>query len=59
MRRRKHRATNCVICGRELTGAPTKRWWIHVSARKGICYECILKLAKSVLRAMEKYTEEG
>lgn len=44
----------CVICERTLRKSPTKRWWIKLRYKKGVCYECILSLADTVLKMMEK-----
>jgi len=44
----------CVWCNRPLHESPTHRYWMrHATHGKGICYECVLRLAYMVLRGME------
>ena len=49
----------CVICERKLKPSPTKLWWYELSFGKGICYECILRLATAVLQSLESYVDGG
>ena len=46
--------TKCFVCECELKESPTYKWYMDLSWDKQICYDCIIKLAKSVLFAMEK-----
>jgi hypothetical protein len=43
----------CLVCDSPLRDAPTRRWWLDKDGTHGICYDCILHLAKHVLWAME------
>lgn len=48
------KTSKCVICERKLKPPPTKRWWLEIRYREGICHECILRLASMVLKLMQK-----
>ena len=44
----------CVWCDRPLHESPTTLYWLrHAKRRKGICHECVLRLAYVVLKGME------
>ena len=46
--------TKCLYCDSILKNSPNKHWWVKKTYNEGICYRCILSLAKSVLVAMER-----
>ena len=47
-------AATCLWCEQILIDSPTDKWWIgHRTHGKGICYDCVLSLAKQVLGMME------
>lgn len=48
----------CVWCDRELKPAPTKLWHITKDFESGICYECVLSLAKLILVSLERETSQ-
>jgi hypothetical protein len=43
----------CLWCERALRAAPTRRWWLS-SEGKHVCYECALRMAELVLKALQR-----
>ena len=46
--------SKCWYCESTLKESPNNHWWIKKTYNEGICYRCVLSLARSVLISMEK-----
>ena len=48
----------CVWCDRELTHAPTKRFWTEKTYLLGICHICVIRLMRSIIATAQKEVED-
>ena len=51
--------SRCVVCERPLKPSPTKRWWVTLRYKEGICYECIINLNRNVLCGLQHAVDEA